>query len=89
MTRGRKILVVIGIVAALFLPGIARVGARQTHAPARRLVHVVRPGETLWGISRRLHLREPVARTVDRLIRDNRLSGGAIHAGQPLFLPAS
>lgn len=84
----RKALLVAGIVSALLAPGIARVGARQAHPPARRLVHVVQAGDTLWGIARRVDPGEDVVATVDRLIRANDLSGGSVRPGQPLFLPA-
>lgn len=86
--RVRKALVVIGLVAALFAPGIARVGARQTHAPAPRLVHVVQPGDTLWTIARKIEPRGDVIETVQRLIDANRLRGASVRPGQPLFLPS-
>ncbi|HEU4564840.1 MAG TPA: DUF5715 family protein [Gemmatimonadaceae bacterium] len=47
---------------------------------ARPTVHVVRRGETLWGIARRY------GTTVERLQRANGLRGGRIVAGQRLTL---
>jgi Tfp pilus assembly protein FimV len=88
MAWARKALIVAGLVAALFAPGIARVGARQAHPPARRLVHVVQAGDTLWTIAQEVAPRADVVATVERLIDANHLKGASLRPGQPLFLPS-
>ena len=82
----RKALIVVALLGAVFIPGIARVGARQAHAPSRRLVHVVHQGETLWEIAGLVAPRQDVVGTVDRLVHDNRLGSKPVRPGQPLFL---
>jgi LysM repeat protein len=54
-----------------------------------RLVHVVKPGESLWQIARTVAPRADVVATVDRLIRANHLRGRSLRPGQPLFLPTT
>ncbi|MCA1833749.1 MAG: LysM peptidoglycan-binding domain-containing protein [Actinomycetota bacterium] len=85
----RKALVVTGILAALLLPGAARVGARQSHAPQRKLVHVVHAGDTLWGIAREVAPQKDVLATVDRLVRENHLGSRPLRPGEPLFFSGS
>jgi len=89
VSRTRKLLFVAGITAALLGPGMAHVAARQTHAPAMRLVHVVKPGETLWQIAGSVAPGDDVTSTIDRLMAANHLRSPVVHAGQPLFLPQS
>lgn len=84
----RKLLIMVALIAALLVPGIARVGARTSRSAPMRLVHVVEPGETLWGIARKLEPGTDARRTVDRLVKANRLGRGAVRPGQPLYLPA-
>jgi hypothetical protein len=88
MPRLRKALVIMGIVAALFLPGVAKVGARQDHPVPRRLVYVVKPGDTLWQIAGRVAPGRDVLETVDELRSVSRLRGAGLRPGQPLFLRA-
>ena len=89
MSGLRKGLIVLGIVASLLLPGMVHVAARQAHPVPLRIVHVVKPGETLWVIARDVRPGHDVLETVDLLERVNHLPDGRIRAGQPLFLPAS
>jgi LysM repeat protein len=84
----KKVIFVVGIAGALLAPGVAHVAARQAHPVPLRLVHVVKPGETLWQIARGLDPRVDVVRAVDRLIAVNHLRSPLVHPGQPLFLPA-
>ena len=78
----------IGLAVAL---GIGVVGGRAgagTERPAAPLVHVVRPGETLWAIARGIVGAAGDPRpVVDRLIEANHLSGRVLDPGRRLILP--
>lgn len=52
-------------------------------------VHVVRSGETVWGIARSLVGEEGDPRpVVDALVRANHLTGGTVQPGERLIVPA-
>lgn len=53
-------------------------------------VHVVRSGETVWGIARSLVGEEGDPRpVVDALVRANHLTGGTVQPGERLIVPAA
>jgi hypothetical protein len=65
-----------------------RAGAGSPASPPRRVVHVVRPGETVWAIARGLVGSEGDPRPmVDALIGVNHLDAGAMLVGQRLIVP--
>jgi murein DD-endopeptidase MepM/ murein hydrolase activator NlpD len=68
--------------AASGTQGVAAKRSRPRPAPSSSLGHVVRPGETLWGVAREHGV------SVEALIRVNRLASNArIRAGQRLSVP--
>ena len=79
----RKLLAGLALAGALMGLGVTAVGAGQAR-PAWN--HVVAPGDTLWDLARRAAPGRDPRETVDRLIRENRLSGPTIYAGQRLIL---
>ena len=56
-------------------------------APATGLLHLVRPGETLWKIARTYHPRGDIRPFVRDLARAN--GGADLRVGQRLVLPPS
>ena len=65
-----------------------RAGAGSPASPPRRVVHVVRSGETVWAIARRLVGPEGDPRPmVDALIGANHLDAGTVLVGQRLIVP--
>ena len=83
-----RLLLLLALLACclLFVPGIAR-GDGSDHTTAR-VPYTVQPGDTLWSIARRVAPADDPRAVVDRLVRDNRLPGGAVQAGQELWIPA-
>jgi nucleoid-associated protein YgaU len=78
-------------VAVAGLGGRAGPGASATPGSARTrvVVHVVRSGETLWDIARRVAGPEADPRpVVDRLVAMNHLRDGMVHPGDRLVLSA-
>ncbi len=85
----RRIWIAIVLAVGILITGAANVTARQNHpAPFRGSVHVVKSGETLWGIVKGAYPRVDPREAIDRVRRANRLPGGAIRPGQRLLLPA-
>lgn len=82
----RRVVVAILLVAGLVWLGAAAVPAGQRHPTKPAWTHVVRPGETLWGIAKELAPGRDPRDTVQRLISENHLAGGAIHPGITLTL---
>lgn len=66
-------------------------GARAVPAGQQRrvprIVHVVRPGDTLWEIAKRLAPGDDPRRLVQAIIDENRLGPAPIWPGQRLYLP--
>jgi LysM repeat protein len=76
----------IGVLAGRAGAGSPSGGAAP--AAASRTIHVVQPGETLWGMAQRLAGPEGDPRpVVDRLISLNHLQGGTLHPGDRLVIP--
>jgi len=57
------------------------------HAPAAAESYVVRPGDTLWSIARRLAPSEDPRPLVDAIAAANHVDGGWIVPGQALVVP--
>lgn len=85
--RSRQRLAVVAVGAG-FLVGMARLPlwAAAAH-PAPRVVHVVAPGETLWGLAEHYAPKEDPRRYIYDLDRINKLGDGAIFPGEKLTLP--
>ena len=84
--RGRAVALGLGLALGLgFLGG--RASAGPTHQVAAR-IHVVEPGDTLWGIARGLVGSSGDPRPlVEALIERNHLGGASITVGERLALP--
>lgn len=85
--RSRQRLAVVAVAAGL-LVGMARLPlwAAATH-PAAQVVHIVAPGETLWGLAERYAPREDPREYIYNLDRINNLGDGQIFPGEKLTLP--
>ena len=57
--------------------------------PARRDSYVVREGDTLWSIARRLASGTDPRRVVDELVRANGVDPGSLVPGQTLVVPGT
>jgi nucleoid-associated protein YgaU len=86
--RSRQRLVFVAVAAGL-LVGLARPAllAAAPHPLPAPVVHVVRPGETLWGLAERYAPREDPRQYIYELGRINSLGNGAIFPGERLTLP--
>lgn len=51
-------------------------------------VHVVRPGETLWSIARRVAPEADTRQTVGRIMDLNGMASASVAAGRALVVPA-
>jgi nucleoid-associated protein YgaU len=80
------LLLLLAAAALVVLPGVAMGGGSDAEGPV--VVYVVEPGDTLWGIARRLDPDGDPRPVVDRLARFNDL-GPALQAGQSLRIPAA
>ena len=92
--RGR-VLVLLGLVALLYAAfALGRAAsssqAAVVSAPLPSLSQTtVQPGETLWGIARRLSPDRDPRRVVDELRQLNHLPSGGLQSGQQLLLPTT
>ena len=75
------------IAGLLVVAGVRTVAADQEHGPATR-PYVVKAGDSLWSIARRLEPSGDNRRTVAELIELNGLRTSTVVPGQPLRLPA-
>jgi Tfp pilus assembly protein FimV len=93
LTRRGRLVLVLALAAVLFAAfSLGRVGAEGSTSaePARPLETVtVEPGDTLWAVAKRLAPGQDPRPVVEQLRELNDLSGGGLHAGQQLVLPAS
>lgn len=78
---------ILALVGAIVVPASKAIPASNGR-PKPVITHVVRSGETLWGIARALHPHEDPRAGVEALLRLNRLASPGIRAGQILHLPA-
>jgi Tfp pilus assembly protein FimV len=85
---GAKLVVALALasVALPFVPALARDDAQRP--AASRTAYVVAPGDTLWGIARRVAPGRDPRIVVDELTRDNHLQG-VLQPGEHLLVPAT
>ena len=77
-------------VAAVLAGGWLRPSAHAAISePARRGSYVVREGDTLWSIARRLAPGTDPRRVVDQLVRANGVDPGSLVPGQTLVVPGT
>ena len=90
---GRAVAACVAVAGAVTIAGARANGApsRESRSvPVVRVVHVVGPGETVWGIARSLVGPEGDPRpVVDAMVRVNHLGRDMVQPGQRLVLPAS
>ncbi|MGH2830814.1 MAG: LysM peptidoglycan-binding domain-containing protein [Actinomycetota bacterium] len=85
----RRIFVPAALALGIMLGTAANVTARQAHkSPFRGTVHVVSPGENLWGIVREAYPGKDPREQIVLVRRANRLRSATITPGQRLRLPA-
>lgn len=77
------------VAAALAVPLSRTLAAIQAEPkPVAVASYTVQAGDTLWTIARRLDPSGDARAGVDRLMRLNHLTSGALHVGRTLQLPA-
>ena len=82
----RRLAIAILLVAGLIWLGARAVPAGQRHPAKAAWEHVVRPGETLWGLARDLGPDRDPRELVQQMVAENHLRGGAITPGTKLTL---
>lgn len=90
--RGRRLatILVAGAVAGAWAGPVARVLRDADGAePAARVSYVVRSGDTLWSIARRLAPADDPRLVVDSISAANELDAGSLAPGQVLVIPAA
>jgi Tfp pilus assembly protein FimV len=94
MTRTRvrrrrlTLTVSLALVAAAWAgPAVRALGAPEQHTRIARSSYVVREGDTLWAIARRLSPESDPRPIVDVLSAANGLEAGRIVPGQTLVIP--
>ena len=82
-----RLLILVVIITLGAIAGAAGATASKPHARAWRCV-AVRPGDTLWGLAGTVERNDP-RDAVQRIVDENRLSGGQIGVGMALWVPNS
>ena len=95
MTRTRvrrrrlTLTVSLGLVAAAWAgPAVRALGSPETPARISQTAYVVREGDTLWSIARRLSPGNDPRPIVDRLSASNGVNAGRLVPGQTLVVSA-
>jgi nucleoid-associated protein YgaU len=70
-------------------PALGALAGGAEPAPVARSSYVVRPGDTLWSIARRLEPGEDPRAVVDEIAEANRIAAGDLVPGQVLVLPSA
>lgn len=71
----------VGVVA-----GATGASATRPHGQAWRCA-LIRPGDTLWDLSRQVAPKKDPRATVDRIVDHNHLATSVIHPGTALWVP--
>jgi hypothetical protein len=82
-----RLLILVFIITLGAIAGAAGATASKPHARAWRCV-AVRPGDTLWGFAGTVERSDP-RDAVQRMVDENRLSGGEVSVGMALWVPNS
>ena len=90
--RRRRIAALLATVAVAWLLGgpvaeAVGLGSGPTSPPPPR-THVIRSGETLWGIAVRYEPSRDPRETVDAIVRANDLDAGSLAPGQQILVPS-
>lgn len=81
-----RVLVVIVLVAIGAVAGAAGATATKPHAQAWRCV-LVRPGDTLWDLSRAIAPGRDRRPVIAQIVRRNALVGSGVSAGEAVWVP--
>jgi Tfp pilus assembly protein FimV len=80
----------IAVVAVLLSPlaaGAVRHGSSVSPSPSAQVVVVVRPGDTLWSIARRVRPAADPRASVASIMDINAVDAGSLTPGQALIVP--
>ncbi|MGB9378020.1 MAG: LysM peptidoglycan-binding domain-containing protein [Mycobacteriales bacterium] len=90
--RGRLSLTLAGVAGCIAVAALAH-GPAQAASPRPGTGSadsvVVAPGDTVWDIAVRADPQGDPRVTMERIVKTNKLSGGRIHPGQRLAIPAN
>jgi len=85
--RRTTLVVCLVLVGAAWAGPAVRALTPDQPAPVNRSAYVVRPGDTLWSIARRVSPSGDPRPVVDELAAANRLDGVGLVPGQSLVVP--
>lgn len=77
------------MIVALAFCFVVAVQAREPEMPDRYSLHLVRPGDTLWSISRQYMPEVDPRLGVEWISESNNLEGAVIHPGDVLNVPCA
>lgn len=90
LTRRGRVVIVLGLLAALLLVGfvVGRVSGSQAASSTSARTVVAQPGDTLWSIAARVAPDRDLRAVVGQLVARNHLHTASLQVGEQLTVPS-